>query len=194
MSEGLRSYRILEALALHAGTDRGEAAARTLTAAGSADEAQVRLGEVAEAELLLRGATLPKLPPRLEVAEPLARAGRGSSLDGAELAAVGRLARAGRQNQRIGQLWPPEIRLLRSHLARLPDLELVGTILADSLDDEGLLLDTASPELARLRQEVFTLGARLRRRIEAMVRETDAAGLLQDDYYTLRDDRYVLPV
>ncbi len=194
MSEGLRNHRILEALALHAATDRGEVAARALAAASSPDEAQVRLAEVTEAELLLRNSSLPKLPLRLDVAEPLTRAGRGASLDGSDLAALGRLARAGRQNQRIGQLWPPEVRLLRAHVGRLPDLELVGTILADSLDDDGLLLDTASPELARLRQEVFTLGARLRRRIEALVKETDAAGLLQDDYYTLRDDRYVLPV
>lgn len=194
MSEGLRSYRVLEALAYHAVTDRGQAAALGLQPAHDVAEAQVRLSEVAEAELILRGTSLPRLPPRLDVGEPLNRAGRGAALDGSELAALGSLARAGRQNVRLAQLWPPEIRLLRGHLARMPDLELVGTILADSLDEAGTLLDTASSELARLRQEVFALGARLRRRIESLVKETDAAGLLQDDYYTLRDDRYVLPV
>lgn len=76
----------------------------------------------------------------------------------------------------------------------MPDVRLLSELLAESVDDEGRILDSASTELARLRKETLTIAARLRRRIEALVRETDAAGLLQDDYFTLRDDRYVLPV
>lgn len=194
MSNGLKFSRILQALSRQTVTDVGGRLAETLGPAPDAEAASQRLDEVAEAEVLLRVQAVPVIPSRLDVDDLFARATRGAPLDGTELAVLRRLATASRTARRAAQLWPPEIRRLRRLTQAMPDLDLLASLLADAVDDDGNILDGASHDLGRLRQEVLTLGARMRRRIEAMVKETDAAGLLQDDYYTLRDDRYVLPV
>lgn len=194
MSEGLRLHRILDALAQLANTDRGAQLALALPPATSALEADQRLCEVAEAEILLRNSTLPQLPPRLLLEELLATARLGGVLDGADLVPFARLTRSARILRRQAHSWGSATPLLQARVIALPDMDLLASVLGDALDDEGHLLDSASHALGQLRQEVLAIAARLRRRIESLVKETDAAGLLQDEYFTLRDDRYVLPV
>lgn len=194
MSEGLRLHRILDALAQLASTDRGAQLATGLAPAADPAEADRRLQEVAEAEILLRNNTIPAFPPRLILDALLGPATLGAILDGVDLVHFARLARVSRQLRRQANGWGEATPLLRGHAQQLPDLDLLASLLGDALDDDGRILDTASAELGQLRQEVLTLATRLRRRIEALVKETDDAGLLQDEYFTLRDDRYVLPV
>ncbi len=72
---------------------------------------------------------------------------------------------------------------------RLGELDLEA---AAVLDDDGSVKDGASPELRKLRRKVRDLRSRLSGRARRLV-ERHAAHL-QDAFFTLRDDRYVLPV
>jgi len=63
-----------------------------------------------------------------------------------------------------------------------------------SLDDEGNFLDTASRLLFEIRTNKRALTARIRKRLEEIVREKHTAIFLQDDFITLRGGRYVIPV
>jgi DNA mismatch repair protein MutS2 len=56
------------------------------------------------------------------------------------------------------------------------------------------LADHASPELGELRRRVQNYHERLKRRVEGYLKSTDLQTHLQDNYYTLRNERYVLPV
>ncbi|MDD2335937.1 MAG: endonuclease MutS2, partial [Geobacteraceae bacterium] len=81
--------------------------------------------------------------------------------------------------------------------------ELAGTVsgfpdildpLQRSLDSEGNILDTASRLLFDLRTRKRSLTARIRKRLEEIVRERDITVFLQDDFVTQRGGRWVIPV
>lgn len=190
----LKLTRILETLAGQCQTDLGSRRARDLQPAQDVQTAELRLDHTQEALVLLRHAIPVPLADRLDVGDLLAHARRGGVLDGQELAGLLKVARATVQIRRQAREWPREVVQLRELAELLPDLGLLAGLLGDSVDEEGRLLDSASPLLARLRADVLNLAARLRKRIADLVKESDEAGLLQDEYFTLRDDRYVLPV
>lgn len=66
--------------------------------------------------------------------------------------------------------------------------------LAATLDDEGTILDSASRELAEIRKAKRTLAARVRKKLEEIVRKHETAIFLQDDFITIRSGRWVIPV
>lgn len=63
-----------------------------------------------------------------------------------------------------------------------------------SLDSEGNILDTASRLLFDIRARKRALNARIRKRLEEIVRERDITVFLQDDFVTQRGGRWVIPV
>ncbi len=66
--------------------------------------------------------------------------------------------------------------------------------LEQSVDPEGNLLDTASPQLAGARREVQAARQRLLRRLDALLRSLDAGSASSDASVTVRGGRYVIPV
>lgn len=66
--------------------------------------------------------------------------------------------------------------------------------LSATLDGEGNILDSASPELAAIRKAKRTLAARIRKKLEEIVRQHETAIFLQDDFITIRSGRWVIPV
>jgi DNA mismatch repair protein MutS2 len=63
-----------------------------------------------------------------------------------------------------------------------------------SIDDAGLLVDDASQELGMLRSRVRVLRQEAHDKLHELVRDYDDVGVLQDRNFTIRSDRYVLPV
>jgi DNA mismatch repair protein MutS2 len=66
--------------------------------------------------------------------------------------------------------------------------------LSATLDAEGTILDSASRELAEIRKAKRVLAARVRRKLEEIVRKHETAIFLQDDFITIRSGRWVIPV
>ena len=186
--------RLLHRLATLCQTDLGHARAQHLQPARTQAEAEQRLDRAEAGEALLQVGIQLNLPQVLDLTSLLSRARRQSPLDGQELVLILRVAHAAVRLRRQAQEWPQNTAAMRDPLENLPPLDLLATLLGDALEDDGNLRDAASVELARLRRDVVTLAARLRRRIAEMVKEADDEGILQDEYFTLRDDRYVLPV
>ena len=54
--------------------------------------------------------------------------------------------------------------------------------------------DTASPELAQARRESRSATAEIQQRLERLLQDPDLRSRLSDAYFTIRNDRYVLPV
>ena len=85
----------------------------------------------------------------------------------------------------------PLLRELAGSVSGFPD---ILDPLVRSLDAEGNILDTASRLLFDLRTRKRTLTARIRKRLEEIVRERDITVFLQDDFVTQRGGRWVIPV
>lgn len=62
------------------------------------------------------------------------------------------------------------------------------------ITDEGEVADSASPLLASLRARIRTANARIREKLESMIRSPETLQYLQDPVVTIRNDRFVIPV
>jgi len=85
----------------------------------------------------------------------------------------------------------PLLRELAGPITGFPD---ILDPLVRSLDSEGNILDTASRLLFDVRTRKRSLTARIRKRLEEIVRERDITVFLQDDFVTQRGGRWVIPV
>jgi len=66
--------------------------------------------------------------------------------------------------------------------------------LAASIDYDGSIMDSASVQLREIRRAKRSLAARIRKKIEEIVRDNDIEVFLQDDFITQRSGRWVIPV
>lgn len=66
--------------------------------------------------------------------------------------------------------------------------------LAASIDHDATIMDSASPQLREIRRAKRTLAARIRKKIEEIVRDNNIEIFLQDDFITQRSGRWVIPV
>jgi DNA mismatch repair protein MutS2 len=77
------------------------------------------------------------------------------------------------------------------HLADLHDLE---TDIGRSIGPRGDVLDTASPELSKIRRDIRVAHSRLMDRLNGMLAGGRLGGAVQDAIVTMRDGRYVIPI
>lgn len=75
-----------------------------------------------------------------------------------------------------------------------PSTPSLCTEITKSISSEGLILDTASPELARLRRQRAERRSAFESQLESKVKEWHAKGLLQDKFYDVMDGRFVVPL
>ena len=95
-------------------------------------------------------------------------------------------------------------KLLKGHDEDAPTLVDIGSVvhvdpavvqtLARSFDMTGALSTKAYPQLQELRKEIDRIGASITTTMDQIVRSTQFNSLLQDKFYTIRDNRFVLPV
>ncbi len=62
------------------------------------------------------------------------------------------------------------------------------------LDSAGEVRDEASPRLAEIRQTLSNSKRSCRNVVDALLRDKDMSGLLMEDYFTVREDRFVVCV
>lgn len=72
------------------------------------------------------------------------------------------------------------------------ELHSVIARVSNKILPSGELDDRASPELARIRNEIANLRSRITRSLENLMRRSEAA--IQDELVTVRNDRFVIPV
>jgi DNA mismatch repair protein MutS2 len=128
-----------------------------------------------------------------DVGLPLARLRiEGSLLDGHELAGIRRLMATARRIAddlfRVREQAPLALRLHVEVPARSIERRL-----EQSVNDDGEVLDGASPALAFARREVHAARARLVKKLESVLRALDPSGGAEGAV-TVRQGRYVIPV
>ncbi len=160
------------------------------------DLEQIRLisGRVAEIRRLaglgiaLRLAEFEDIRPLLEIVRPT-----GAFLAPQELLAFIPLLRI--YSDLFRQFAPrDDIPLLLSLEPRLRSFADILEPLAASIDHDGSIMDSASPQLKEIRRGKRSLAARIRKKIEEIVRDNNIEIFLQDDFITQRSGRWVIPV
>lgn len=190
----LEWHRVLERLAYHCHGPVAQDEALSLDFPGDVSVLNTRLDRITEARTLLDAGRAPPVGQVVDVIPAATRAARGGVLEPEELVAIGQhLDVAARCRRFFGEVMAgaPNLVAVADDLADRPDL--ARTIL-DSFDAGGDVLDSASGELGHLRTRVTGLHAQLKESIHGVLSGDEYADLLQDEYYTIREDRYVLPI
>jgi DNA mismatch repair protein MutS2 len=192
--------QILGRLAARARTPRGaarltgDAGAPADLFAATAEQTRERLACTAEARAILELGDAPPFGGTADLADALGHASRGGVLAGEELIGVGATLAALRQTRRFLTLRGEAAPRLADLAALLPERGALEDEIARCLDPGGQVRDDASPELAAARREAHELAARLSDQISRILRDAEVRAALSDDYFTVRNDRYVLPV
>ncbi len=81
---------------------------------------------------------------------------------------------------------------LKSPGAALFDLGKLKSTINRVFDETGNIKPNASPELIRINDETRSVRNRIIKRLEQTVNDRDLSRVIQEDYVTLRNDRYVI--
>lgn len=141
--------------------------------------------------LLQRDEPVPLVGIR-DIAASLRHLEREGVLDGGAIRDIRLTARAASSLRRFLAQRKERVPYLHRACAIDPTLDELEDELSLSIGDDGALLDSASAELARLREEVGNLRGRIVRKLEDIILKRSA--ILQDSFFTIREGRYVLPV
>ncbi len=153
-----------------------------------------RLGETDEARGLLDAEQIPPLGATAELSPLLSRAEKSGVLEITELADVRRTLETLRHVAgffRSREESAPRLAEAAESVRDHPDLE--GEI-DRCIDPSGEVRDQASNRLAAARRNIIHFSSDLQRRLDRYVRDPEISRHLSDAYYTVRNDRYVLPV
>ncbi|OGD35033.1 hypothetical protein A2V94_07965, partial [Candidatus Atribacteria bacterium RBG_16_35_8] len=62
------------------------------------------------------------------------------------------------------------------------------------IDEDGVVLDQASPELGKIRRDIIKKEQALKNKLETIIRSSRFAAIIQEPLITVRQNRYVIPV
>src|SRR5260370_7883887 len=181
-------------LSARTGTPMGRELGAALLPGDSPDAARARLSRIEEARLLARLERELPLADAVDVRPAVGRGPREGRREPAELLQVARLIRASGAARRFCFSQADRAPLHFELAQTLSELTPLAQELERAFDPSGKLLDTASPLLGELRERARGLHRAIKARIEEMLKDEKIVAMLRDTYYSVRGDRYVLPV
>jgi len=186
---------VLDGVASRATSVQGGERIRGLRPTAELEAAAEELATVAETMGFLErfpDATPPPIPDARRALRRLSR--EGSPLEGGELFTVGLLLRAARLLATLldasSAPWP-RVAAVRPELHPDPRME---EEIARTVEADGGLLDTASPELRRIRAELRRAHARMVAQLETFMRGLPERFRVPDASISVREGRYVIPL
>jgi DNA mismatch repair protein MutS2 len=129
-----------------------------------------------------------------EVRHILEASGKGVVLAALDIIDVARTIDAMGRLKDVIEAQEDEARTLVALADRLADERRFSRRVLRSFDESGGLVDDASPELQSRRARVRAIHAEAQEKLQQLVRDHDELGVLRDRNFTIRNDRYVLPV
>ena len=181
-------------LAARARTPMGKARCLALLPGDDAVETRARLDRVEEGRLLHRLDKEVPLAEALDVTAPLGRAAREGTLEPLELLQVARFIKAASSVRRFLASQADRAPLLFGWGESLTELSPLAAELERAFDAAGALQDSASPLLAELRERARGLHRNIKARLDEMLLDPELTAMLRDSYYSVRGDRYVVPL
>ena len=172
-------------------TERGKARARALDPLTDFEHVRLEQTRTGVVRHLVAASDLHVLPA-IETAELTAAAALGRTLGPPELRAVAdAVSAAAAAFNAVREERHESLQGVLSSYVPLRDLQ---RSLVDAIDERGVVLDRASPALARIRKSLVHAQNDARDRVSAMVRSSKYANAIQDAVVTVRDGRFVIPI
>src|SRR5262249_54672284 len=129
-----------------------------------------------------------------EIRGAVERAEKGGLLEPRELVATARTLFAFARTREALSERSPAAPLLATVAERLPDLEKLAARIDHCFETDGEVSERASPALKDPRDRIRGLHRAIKTRLDALLRDERFLVNLREGYYTLRNNRYVVPV
>ncbi len=185
---------ILAALAARCRLPAGQRRALALPFLPDAAAARQALARVDEARRLSEAGTSLPFGGLADVEGSLDRAARGGVLEPLALREVAALARAVARTRAALQARAAEAPLLAALAEPLEPDERLADRIERAIEPSGAVSDRASVELAAARERSRGLHRALKTQVEGYLSDPEMERHLRDRYFTIRNERYVLPV
>ncbi len=186
--------KVLDKLTTYAAFSASATLLRELAPTGDLAEAQQRQRETTEARNLLEERANVTIGGARDIRPHARDALRGIVLSPAQLLEVKvTLQAAGALRRTITQV-AERFPLLARLAANLSEGKHLVEAINQVIDDQGEILDSASPTLMRIRTDLRITHDRLHSKLQSLVNSSAVAPYLQEALITLRSGRYVIPI
>lgn len=192
--EYLRFQKVIDALRDRTMTSMGRSQVDGVGFDFSLERLQLELARVDEVKLLIEAGHEPRLGGISDVTVLLDRASRDGTLAGDELLTLGDSIRGLTRLHAYVSTHSDLLEQCRGVTGALHDYRFLSQRIESTIDKEGAVRDDASHALAMLKERAQVIHKTLRDRLEQFLKTATADEALQEKYYTLREDRYVVPV
>jgi len=186
--------RIQERLAELATSNQGAARCRALPLHDDPEHLHSLFAEVSEARALLERDVDVRFMELADLNVISRRARIGSALDGADLLTVAQLLNLSRRVRRLLEAEVDRLPLLARRAGLLVEAVTLEKEITQKIERDGRVADNASRELAQLRDRYRAIHDRIHTTLEKMIAAREYEDILQEDFFTLRNGRFVLPV
>ncbi|HEX7056531.1 MAG TPA: endonuclease MutS2 [Bacilli bacterium] len=188
--------KIIRKCAAFAATSLGKELVTALVPSPDLQEVKRRLTETDEASQVIRLKGGAPFGGIRDIRAAVKRAAKGGVISPHDLLDIANTAAAGRKLKRflLSVHDDKPIRSIAALAAQLAELKPLEASIQSCIDDSGQILDSASAELAHIRSDIRAGEARVREKLEQMVRSHSLQKMLQEQLITIRNDRYVIPV
>jgi DNA mismatch repair protein MutS2 len=185
---------ILAALSARCRLPAGQRRALALPFQPDAAAAREALARVEEARRLSETGTSLPLGGLTDVDGPLDRAAKGGVLEPLALREIAALARAAVRTRAALLARAGEAPRLAALAGPIEADDRVADRIERAIEPSGAISDRASPELAEARERSRGLHRALKVQVEAYLADPGMERHLRDRYFTIRNERYVLPI
>lgn len=192
----LEFSKIIQAVANLAASDLGKEQALTLAPSIDKEEVELWQDETEDGTKIIKLRGSMPIPKLQNVRPHLKRLDIGASLNGLEIAQIGKILRTTTELNRFFE----NLKESGIEMNRLYDLAdnfvttpTLNHLIRETVDEDGHILDDASPALKGIRTGIKRGENNVREKLDGIVRGKSAQ-YLSDAIITIRNDRYVIPV
>ncbi|AEB29307.1 recombination and DNA strand exchange inhibitor protein [Carnobacterium sp. 17-4] len=192
----LEFSKIIQAVANLAASDLGKEQALTLAPSIDKEEVELWQDETEDGTKIIKLRGRMPIPKLQNVRPHLKRLDIGASLNGLEIAQIGKILRTTTELNRFFE----NLKESGIEMNRLYDLAdnfvttpTLNQLIRETVDEDGHILDDASPALKGVRTGIKRGENNVREKLDGIVRGKSAQ-YLSDAIITIRNDRYVIPV
>lgn len=193
----LEFYKIREQLQKFVSSKLGAELVEKLLPSSNFDEVVKWQHETDEAATVIRLKGNVPLGGIFDIRPHAKRAQIGGMLSPQELMEIASTIRAGRILQKFFEEMLEEgieLPAIQEYIQSIFVMTDIEKLISNAIGEQGEVLDSASEKLRTLRSQLRTNEARVRERLESMIRSSSAQKMLSDAIITIRNERFVIPV
>ncbi|WP_449537191.1 endonuclease MutS2 [Ferdinandcohnia sp. Marseille-Q9671] len=189
--------KVKEQLKKHVSSSLGREKVDKMIPSTSVEEVVYLQEQTDEAAKVLRLKGNVPLGGLTDIRAAIKRASIGGALNTMELLDVAGTIYAGRQMKKFIETMIEddiELPILGELVTSITPLFELEQKIKNCIDDNGVVMDGASDKLRTIRHQLRSSEARIREKLEHIIRSSSAQKTLSDAIITIRNDRYVIPV